>query len=78
MLASWCDRYADVFLSIGGARLSVRLQRQVFNLIMEQDAAFFDRMKTGSLMTILSTNVGSIQNVLVHQTADLAEVRQDA
>ena len=36
MLASWCDRYADVFLSIGGARLSVRLQRQVFNLIMEQ------------------------------------------
>ena len=24
-------------------------------------------------MTILSTNVGSIQNVLVHQTADLAE-----
>ena len=48
MLASWCDRYADVFLSIGGARLSVRLQRQVFNLIMEQDAAFFGRMKTGS------------------------------
>ena len=48
MLASWCDRYADIFLSIGGARLSVRLQRQVFNLIMEQDAAFFDRMKTGS------------------------------
>ena len=32
---------------------------QVFNLIMEQDAAFYDRMKTGSLMTILSTNVGS-------------------
>jgi ABC-type multidrug transport system fused ATPase/permease subunit len=63
MLAVWCDQYAGVFLSIGGARLSVRLQRQVFNLIMEQDAAFFDRMKTGSLMTILSTNVGSIQNV---------------
>ena len=73
MLAVWFDQYASIFLSIGGARLSVRLQRQVFNLIMEQDAAFFDRVKTGSLMTILSTNVGSIQNVLVHQTADLAE-----
>jgi hypothetical protein len=76
MMAVWFDQYASVFLSIGGARLSVRLQRQVFNLIMEQDAAFFDRMKTGSLMTILSTNVGSIQNVLVHQTADLAEVSE--
>jgi hypothetical protein len=73
MLAVWFDQYASVFLSIGGARLSARLQRHVFSLIMEQDAAFFDCMKTGSLMTILSTNVGSIQNVLVHQTADLAE-----
>ena len=73
MMAVWFDQYASIFLSIGGARLSVRLQRHVFNLIMEQDAAFFDRVKTGSLMTILSTNVGSIQNVLVHQTADLAE-----
>ncbi len=73
MMAVWFDQYASIFLSIGGARLSTRLQRHVFNLIMEQDAAFFDRVKTGSLMTILSTNVGSIQNVLVHQTADLAE-----
>lgn len=73
MMAVWFDQYASVFLSIGGARLSARLQHQVFSLIMEQDATFFDRIKTGSLMTILSTNVGSIQNVLVHQTADLAE-----
>ena len=29
MLAVWCDQYAGIFLSIGGARLSVRLQKQV-------------------------------------------------
>ena len=73
LLMTWFDQFAGVFLEIGAARLSLRLQRQVFNLIMEQDAAFYDRMKTGSLMTILSTNVGSIQNVLVQQSADLAE-----
>ena len=34
MLASWCDRYADVFLSIGGARLSVDV-RQCFRLVRQ-------------------------------------------
>jgi hypothetical protein len=40
---------------------------------MEQDLAFFDVRKTGKLMTILNTNVSSIQNVLIGDTADLCE-----
>lgn len=50
--------------AIVGERIVARLRKQVFDAIMRQDVAFFDRNKTGELINRLSSDSAVIQSSL--------------
>jgi len=60
-------------LELAASKLGTRLQRLTFSLLVEQDIGFFDKSKTGKLMTILESNVGDVQNILTWDLGDTFE-----
>lgn len=50
--------------TIAGERIVARLRKQVFDAIMRQDIAFFDKNKTGELINRLSSDSAVIQSSL--------------
>jgi len=67
------DIIGGTCLEVAASRLGTRLQRMTFNVLVEQDMAYFDKSRTGKLMTILESNVGDVQNVLTLDLGDTFE-----
>lgn len=60
-------------LELAASKLGTRLQKLTFSVLVEQDVSFFDKSKTGKLMTILESNVGDVQNILTWDLGDTFE-----
>lgn len=67
------DAFGAASLELAASRLGTRLQRLTFSVLVEQDVSFFDKSKTGKLMTILESNVGDVQNILTWDLGDTFE-----
>ena len=50
--------------SIAVSRLNIRLRRLVFRALMEQDIGFFDKVKTGDMLSRLSTDTTTMSELI--------------
>ena len=50
--------------SIAVARLNVRLRRLVFKALIEQDIGFFDKIKTGDMLSRLSADTTTMSDLI--------------
>eukprot|EP00656_Telonema_subtile_P052293 TRINITY_DN7250_c0_g2_i1.p1 TRINITY_DN7250_c0_g2~~TRINITY_DN7250_c0_g2_i1.p1 ORF type:complete len:951 (+),score=290.11 TRINITY_DN7250_c0_g2_i1:1213-4065(+) len=67
------DAVGATSLDVAAVKLGTRLQRFTFNVMVEQDLAYFECRKTGKLMTVLSSNVSDVQSCLTFQLAGTFE-----
>ena len=58
------------FILFLGERVVKRLRESVFNSIMKQDIAFFDKTRTGELVNRLSTDTTVIGNSVTTNISD--------
>ena len=50
--------------SIAVSRLNMRLRRLVFSTLIEQDIGFFDKVKTGEMLSRLSTDTTTMSELI--------------
>jgi ABC-type multidrug transport system fused ATPase/permease subunit len=60
----------DYCFNLGAERVAMRLRRLVFEALLRQDIAFFDRRDTGEMTTRLWADVPAVQWVLGSEFAD--------
>ena len=50
--------------TIAVARLNIRLRKLVFRSLIEQDIGFFDKVKTGEMLSRLSSDTTSMSDLI--------------
>ena len=60
----------DYFFNLAAERVTARLRQKVFDHLLRQDIAFFDRQRSGELTTRLWSDVPAIGRVVGEEAAD--------
>jgi ATP-binding cassette subfamily B protein len=62
--------FRDYFFNMAGERVTARLRRRVFDHLLHQEIAFFDREKTGEMTTRLWADIPALARVAGEPFAD--------
>ncbi|XP_067662747.1 uncharacterized protein [Haliotis asinina] len=73
ILGSVCSMIKGCLFTLAGHRLVARLRLKLFDSIIRQDVAFFDKNRTGELCNRLASDTQVIQNCLTVNVAMLAK-----
>ena len=57
----------STLLTVAGERLSAGIRRDLLRAVLSQDAAWFDRQRTGDVINRLSSDTAALQNALTTQ-----------
>jgi ABC-type multidrug transport system fused ATPase/permease subunit len=57
----------STLLTVAGERLSAGIRRDLLKAVLSQDAAWFDRQRTGDVINRLSSDTAALQNALTTQ-----------
>ena len=67
--SSIMEAVRDILFSISGQRVVLRLRKRLFQHMLQQDVAFFDKNKSGELVNRLSADVMMLQSAVEHSWA---------
>lgn len=67
--SSVMEAVRDILFNISGQRVVLRLRKRLFQHMLHQDVAFFDKNKSGELVNRLSADVMMLQSAVEHSWA---------
>ncbi|KAJ1739431.1 ATP-binding cassette permease mdl1 [Coemansia sp. RSA 989] len=65
-----CNTGRIMLIRTAGERMIARLRKQIFDRVMHQDLGFFDRNRTGDLVSRLSTDTSIVSKSITNNVSD--------